>query len=285
MKEIKGVLDRYKQEIHISNDSCILENIVVYDLYDFINGNNELKKEFNNRVSDESVKNDNESAAFISSKFKEFLIFCAERRHIKGYEKFFKENNKMFSYSASSYGAQIFDAVEIRKLDIAYGEASEKARAAKIKDFSLVVIRYLINFLEENNNIDKNQNREFFEVAVKDREIRINNYILSRPFATGINYEFLEFIRRQKKDRLIERKCIDEAIGDGIRGARFIKLLNNLGFKGEVKKAFFYKVNKCGLYYRGDKITREDLEKAGVDMGVLIKELELADLKCRKSPK
>ncbi len=127
-----------------------------------------------------------------------------------------------------------------------------------------------------------------FEIQVKDREIWVNNYLLSKPHALGSNYEFFEYIRSQSPNIKIERKKLPSASGnlslkEEVKKKGFIKILNELGFKGEILKAFFPKRSKSIVVYKGDKITKTDLEKAGIKIPLFIKELELAHLK--NSPK
>ncbi len=64
-----------------------------------------------------------------------------------------------------------------------------------------------------------------------------------------------------------------------VKNKSFIKILNELGFKGEILKAFFPKRGKDVVVYRGDKVKKKDLEEAGVKILLFLKELELAHLK------
>lgn len=124
---------------------------------------------------------------------------------------------------------------------------------------------------------------DVFTISIKDREIRVNNWLISKPYAVGSNFEFFEYIRSQKPNVKIERKSLPEGGGIGIKNQvkhkGFIKILNGLGFKGEILKAFFYNRGKNTLSYRGDKITKADLENAGVKISLFLKELELAHTK------
>jgi DNA-binding Lrp family transcriptional regulator len=123
-----------------------------------------------------------------------------------------------------------------------------------------------------------------FEIQVIDRYIWVNDYILSKPHAVGSNFEFFEYIRSKSANTKIERKNLTSqfgslSLGEQIKKKSFIKILNEIGFKGEILKAFFPKRGKNMLAYKGDKITKKDLEKAGVKIPLFLKELELAHLK------
>lgn len=126
-----------------------------------------------------------------------------------------------------------------------------------------------------------------YKISVKDREIWVNNCLIGKPHAVGSNFEFFEYVRSKPSNTLIKRdKMPNDGDGtnyDGIKGEiknkGFIKILNGLGFKGEILKAFFHKRSRDTLIYRGDKITKEDLEKAGIRINLFLKELELAHTK------
>jgi len=125
-----------------------------------------------------------------------------------------------------------------------------------------------------------------FEIQVKDRYIWVNDYLLSKPHAVGSNLEFFEYIRSKSANTKIERNSLPDfgglSLKQEVKNKSFIKILNELGFKGEILKAFFPKRGKNILTYRGDKITKKDLEKAGVKIPLFLKELEVAHL--RNSP-
>ncbi|MDD4661856.1 MAG: hypothetical protein PHG24_01065 [Candidatus Pacebacteria bacterium] len=121
-----------------------------------------------------------------------------------------------------------------------------------------------------------------YEVYVKDREIWVNNYLIGKPHATGSNFEFFDYIRSQEPHKKIERRELPSKLGDlslkkQIEKKSFIKILNGLGFKGEILKAFFDKRGKDTITYAGDKISKEYLEKKGIKINILLKELDLAN--------
>ncbi len=123
-----------------------------------------------------------------------------------------------------------------------------------------------------------------FIVSVKDREIWVNEYLIGKPHAVGSNFEFFDHIRSQAPHTKINRDELPSKYGslsikEQVENKSFIKILNGLGFKGEILKAFFYKRGKDTLIYRGDEITKENLIEAGVKITLFLKELELAHTK------
>ena len=135
-----------------------------------------------------------------------------------------------------------------------------------------------------NSNNENEQNINDFKIIIKDREIWISKYLVGKPHAVGSNFEFFEYIRSQKQNTKINRETLPDfggnlSLKEQVKSKSFIKIVNELGFKGEIMKAFFYNRSKDTLTYRGDQITKEDLEKAGVKKSLFLKELELAHAK------
>ena len=157
---------------------------------------------------------------------------------------------------------------EIKRIKNKVDRKLEKLKKIAPKEFPLC------NDLTKSN---------IYKIEVKDRYIWINNYLLSKPYATGTNFEFFEYVRSQPINTKIERRELPNfgslSLKQQIGSRHFTHILNELGFKGEIKKAFFYKIDKNSLFYRGDKIIKEDLEKAGIKIPLFIKELELAHTK------
>ncbi|MCR4334456.1 MAG: hypothetical protein NUV47_01875 [Patescibacteria group bacterium] len=123
-----------------------------------------------------------------------------------------------------------------------------------------------------------------FKLLIKDREIWVNEYLIGKPHAVGSNLEFFEYVCSQAPHTKINRNELPSKFGNlstqnRVKNKSFIKILNGLGFKGEILKAFFYKRGKDTLIYRGDEIIKNDLEKAGVKILLFFKELELAHTK------
>ncbi len=206
-------------------------------------------------------------------------------------EKFLTEMQKdgcFENYTRTNYtGGTRFGFIKpsVKKLK----EFKEKRRKEEIKTSKLnkeiLETEQLLDKMESDIKA-KAKKLEKFEVKVKDRYIWINDYLLSKPHAVGSNFEFFEYIRSKSANTKIERNSLPDFGGiclkKDIKNKSFIKILNELGFKGEILKAFFPKRGKNMLIYRGDKITKKDLEKSGIKIPVFIKELELAHL--RNSP-
>lgn len=120
-----------------------------------------------------------------------------------------------------------------------------------------------------------------FVITLKDREIRINDFILSKPHATGKNMAFFEYVY-DNPDKLLKRSEMPEYVKEEISGKNFTKILNALGFKSQVLKAFIPKRGKSSLSFRKE-VASNQLEKEGIKVDILVRELELANI--RNNPK
>ena len=141
----------------------------------------------------------------------------------------------------------------------------------------------LEELLEENKsvNIDEKDSLQFkkLTVSLNDRIIKINEYILSKPHAVGANMKFFEAVYAKPNIEI----NIDELPNiqkEDFEWKKTSKLLNSLGFSGEIMKAFFPKrTDKKPRIKFLKSVSREDLEKRGIKINLLIKELERAHLK------
>ncbi len=89
----------------------------------------------------------------------------------------------------------------------------------------------------------------------------------------------MEYVRSQSFNKPVNKDDMQVDLQEAIGNKTFFKILNSLGFKGEIKRAFFYKVDARTLCYRGDNLTLQQLKEAGVNIKLFIKELEAADAK------
>ncbi|MEK7519712.1 MAG: hypothetical protein AAB581_00495 [Patescibacteria group bacterium] len=124
--------------------------------------------------------------------------------------------------------------------------------------------------------IQTKQEPSKFVISVKDRKILVNEYLIGKPHAVGINFEFFEYVRSQPKNTKIRNQDIPDTLR---KNKSFTKILNELGFKAEILKAFFPKRGKSVVVYNGGEISKEDLVKIGVKIPLFLKQLEVAHIK------
>ena len=156
-----------------------------------------------------------------------------------------------------------------------------KQKIKKYKFFASRLHNHLLAEITSKESPKQDPSYDKFKIKVYDRKIYINSYLIAKPHAVGVNFDFLEYIINQKSHTKISRENLPNAGGVGIKNTignkGFIKILNSLGFKGAILKAFFYKRSNDSFVFRGNQINREDLENAGIKIDLFIKELELAN--------
>jgi hypothetical protein len=119
------------------------------------------------------------------------------------------------------------------------------------------------------------------KVHIKDRQISVGDFILSKPHAVGGNKGFFEYVY-ENANQPLEREKMPDYVTLDIKGKGFSKVLNELGFKGEILKAFCPERGKSRLLFRKE-VTTEQLENDGINLELLLQELQIAHTK--NSPK
>jgi hypothetical protein len=120
-----------------------------------------------------------------------------------------------------------------------------------------------------------------FEVKLRDRAILINDYLLSTPYGEGKNMACLEYCFEHPNTDL-KRTSMPESAQKELRSKEFTKILNELGFVKEIRKAFFPTRSKSGLYFR-NPVSASKLEEEGINTEILVRLLEIENI--RHKPK
>lgn len=152
-----------------------------------------------------------------------------------------------------------------RVVDPATKEAESKKKEAPLA----VPIEVLVGLPKE------------LKVYIKDRQISVGDFILSKPHAVGAIKGFFEHIY-ENAGQPLERDQMPEYVTQDLKGRNFSKVLNELGFKGEILKAFCPERGKSRLLFRKE-VTTEQLEQEGINLSLLLQELQMAHTK--NSPK
>lgn len=116
-------------------------------------------------------------------------------------------------------------------------------------------------------NTNKKNSKDVYEIKLKDRNIFINEFLLSRPFPTGSNMEFFEYVFNNPN-----KKVTREDLPKTLKKKSVTDILSELGFTGEFLKAFFPKRSKNFAFFR-KTINAEGLLEAGVDITKFKKQL------------
>lgn len=175
---IRKTLDKYRQEVNQCNDPKVIKDLVVYGIYDFIDNNEELRNKFYTYVERFNKiggikKVQDESLNFIASNFNDFLLFCAERRHISGHEKYFGKQNVIPSPCLFSNRVEsvLDDPAQMRTETVQNNaillDVYAKEKLSKIKSFASIVIRELLEAESIKVSDDKKKRIESLNLNLK----------------------------------------------------------------------------------------------------------------------
>lgn len=214
-------------------------------------------------------------------------------------ERIINIKNKKFLFNASPMAAEIYNLRPLGyfidllpKFNKTYREYGQKK--STIKTLPSTTPNTVTVSKKESSlstSVNKEQEKEFnipkkFKLRREDRKIFINDYIIGKPQYHARGYELLRYILEQAKkgNNKIKRCDLPDSFSDislkkKIGNTSFTKLLNELGFKGEILKAFFPERSKNTVVYRGNIIHLKELREAGIKINVFLKELELANEK------
>lgn len=121
------------------------------------------------------------------------------------------------------------------------------------------------------------ESKQTFSLEVIDNEIWVNDYLIAKPHAVGTNFSFFEYIRSLPANTLVTRDSLPDqgklSLKQQVRTQSFFKIMNAMGFKGELLKLFFSDRSANSLKYRGDKISLQEAKSAGINVELLEKEL------------
>ncbi|QQS61695.1 MAG: hypothetical protein IPN70_02070 [Candidatus Moraniibacteriota bacterium] len=166
----------------------------------------------------------------------------------------------------------------------------KKEKNIEIKGFEIMnldgagfTFKIILALKKELGTHSENKLSDAYEISIKDREIWINNtYLIGKPHGAGSNMEFFSFLF-EHPNKFFRKSELPDGIKNEIKSKKFSKILNSLGFKGEILKAFFPKRStKTGLLFN-KVISDKDIEERGIKKEIFLRELELANI--RNNPK
>ncbi len=150
----------------------------------------------------------------------------------------------------------------------------EKENVIKIIDLvkEEIIISLTRDFMMDQQAIDEGnhpfsgtaaETAYFLDFDPKTRELVLNKeYILSTPNFSSENHNFIEYVFARPNEKITKEE-IETAIKKSL-GKSFHQILNDLGFKGELRKMFFPSVSKDGIIFE-NSISYKDFEDRKID--------------------
>lgn len=189
-------------------------------------------------------------------------IVVKDISEFRKYRSYMKEISDIFEFSK-----------QLEKMTVILENRERKYNNQNINEDAIEIAR-----ANTNTCVEK------LTISLNDRLIKVNDYILSRPHAVGSNMQFFQVVFQNQNiefniDELPSMQKID------FEWKKTSKLLNSLGFRGQILKAFFPKRTdkKPRIIKFINPVIVKDLSKRGININLLLKELNLADI--RNSPK
>jgi hypothetical protein len=116
-----------------------------------------------------------------------------------------------------------------------------------------------------------------FKLHIIDRSVFINSYLISKPHAVGLNFEFISYIVGQGAGSKIEYKNLPHNLADDINkktDKRFIKLLSDLNFTGVIRDLYFSEIKDDSLVFHGSLVNKKSAMKRNLIIKDIVSELD-----------
>jgi hypothetical protein len=180
---------------------------------------------------------------------------------------FYHPTNSMFSMALEMQGASPI-GYYIKILQPQFDEAYEET--LKQKTF------ILSDPSKEKPNPTQKQSENMYSITIRDKAVLLNNtFVLSTPNFDSENNNFIDYIMNNQ-NKTLKKDFIEKELGRKIKKS-FHSIVNDLGFKGEIRKIFF-KVSKVSVFFNNN-IPESKFEDIGINKEKLVRELSLLDRK------
>jgi len=139
------------------------------------------------------------------------------------------------------------------------------------KETKSIYEKFTESYKERQENIKKSKEEKLYFITYKGRQIMLNDkYLIKKLQFCRKNELFFEYIfnNSKKKIQLDEIKKVTKAESK----VDFNKFVNEIGFKGELRKCFF-EVSKTIIKFT-NSLTQKDLEERNVNITELDKQIE-----------
>jgi hypothetical protein len=122
----------------------------------------------------------------------------------------------------------------------------------------------------EKQKLPAGSNNIKYFITLQSRMVLLNNtFILSKPHFNSENDNFIGYVL-ENTEKTISKKQFEEIPKIKLKKS-FYQILNDLGFRGEIRKVFF-DASKSAIKFR-NHVSDSDLEKLGVNTKKLAEEL------------
>lgn len=140
-------------------------------------------------------------------------------------------------------------------------------KASNLYDCSveLKILDGFKKYIKENSlgsYLEEKENSIVLKLSYDNHRLKINEIVIARPHFESENDYFATYITTNPGKKLTNQEFVK--FKNNKMTKKFDQIINDLGFKGNIKKLFFPNISIKAVEFR-NRITTEDMKKAGID--------------------
>jgi len=113
-----------------------------------------------------------------------------------------------------------------------------------------------------NNYLEEKEKTAVLKISYDNHKLKINEIVIAKPHFESENDYFATYITTNPGKKLTSQEFAK--FKNNKMTKKFDQIINDLGFKGNIKKLFFPNISIRAVEFR-NQITPEDMKKAGID--------------------
>jgi len=113
-----------------------------------------------------------------------------------------------------------------------------------------------------NNYLEEKEKTAVLKISYDNHKLKINEIVIAKPHFESENDYFATYITTNPGKKLTSQEFAK--FKNNKMTKKFDQIINDLGFKGNIKKLFFPNISIRAVEFR-NQITPEDMKKAGVN--------------------
>lgn len=113
-----------------------------------------------------------------------------------------------------------------------------------------------------NSYLEEKEKTAVLKISYDNHKLKINEIVIAKPHFESENDYFAAYITNNPGKKLTNQEFVK--FKNGKMTKKFDQIINDLGFKGNIKKLFFPNISIKAVEFR-NQITMEDMKKAGID--------------------
>ncbi|MFA5184517.1 MAG: hypothetical protein WC456_03230 [Patescibacteria group bacterium] len=132
----------------------------------------------------------------------------------------------------------------------------------------MIEIRILDGFMKHvsdqnlSSYLEEKEKTAILKITYDNHKLKINEIIIAKPHFESENDYFATYITNNPGKKLTNQEFVK--FKNSKMTKKFDQIINDLGFKGNIKKLFFPNISIKAVEFR-NQITMEDMKKAGID--------------------